>query len=1204
MARLALWFLGGFQVLLDGQPVTEFKSNKARALLAFLAIEADRPHRREMLAGLLWPDRTDRDALSNLRYTLASLRRTLGDRSAATPFLLITHNNVQFNQASDHWLDVAEVERSVARAIAGRQIRNHPLSGGDERRPAAGVDELQQAVALYRGGFLEGFSAGDAAPFEEWALFRREQIQQQVVAALGTLVAHLEARGRHGEAQAFARQQVELEPWNEEAHRALMRALALAGDRNAALHQFQACCRILRDELSVDPAEETVALYQAIRAGPLMNWVPAKEQSGTDRQSLRPPLVVAREAQLARLEDILAQTLAGAGRVVFVTGEAGSGKTALLAEFTRRAMQAHADLLVAGGTCDAAAGIGDPYLPFREILQLLTGDIEARRAGATLAPEHVRRLWTAMPDAVQALVEQGPDLIETLVPAAGLELRAEAFARQALGGARQARLSQLMRPVGEAGLRAGRPRAQADIFEQVTHVLQILARQHPLCLVLDDLQWADVGSASLLFHLGRRLEGNRIMLVAAFRSDALAARPDDGRHPLEVVVHELQRISGEEPIDLDACDGQEFVTSLLDARLYRVAADFGERLFRQTEGQPLFTVELLREMEQRGDLVQNAEGRWVEGADLRWDRLPTRVEATIAEGIDRLPDHCRTLLAAASVEGQEFTAEAVARALGMDERMTLQCLSGNLTQRHRLVAAVGLRRLGTGRLSRYRFRHHLFQKFFYDHLDAVSRADLHEAIGSALEEVYGEIPEELDALAPRLAWHFEAAGLVDRAARYHLQAGQRAAFLAAHEDAISHLTRGLALLESLPDSPARASLKLDLLVALEMPVGLAHSFWAPDRIRAIEQAYELAQDPALSNSPQRGTALAAVASFAMWSADLKRAQQIALQLRDLAESNGSAHQLLIAHFLLGSVWYLRGKLALAREHLDKALALYDRQSFHPQDTLFGFHAGIISLVWQSSVLWQLGYPDQGSRTLQEALAAAEQSNHAITLAFARALTAMILYVIGHDATAGWQQAEALRRLYQVSPAMEPWADSLTGRSTTAQGQYDEMGLRQMQQGLAGFELLGSQLGRAAQWLLLAQSCARAGQVNRGLEAVNEALAWMDRSGVTTMQAEALRLRGELLIGSRPRESETIAAAAESFRQAIAVARRQEARWYELRAAISLARLLREDGAATPKSRAEAQQTLANVYGWFSEGFATRDLQEAQELLEEPGEVPR
>ena len=329
------------------------------------------------------------------------------------------------------------------------------------------------------------------------------------------------------------------------------------------------------------------------------------------------------------------------GGWLFVTGEAGSGKTALLGEFARQAMQAHTNLVVASGNCNAIAGIGDPYLPFREILQLLSGDIEAKRAGTALTPEHARRLWTILPETLTALMEAGPDLLDTFVPRASLVLRAEAFAGQAVRGAWKDQLGRLRQPPG------GEPRnrqfalQQADLFGQVTRVLQLLARSHPLLLILDDLQWADAGSVSLLFHLGRRLAGSRILVVAAYRPDAIAPPLEDARHPLEAVVNELQRVSGDRPIDLDQCEGRQFVEALLDAEPNRLSADFRAQLVRHTEGHPLFTVELLRGLQEGGDLVRDVEGRWVEGPALHWAKLPARVEAVIAERIGRLPDRCR-----------------------------------------------------------------------------------------------------------------------------------------------------------------------------------------------------------------------------------------------------------------------------------------------------------------------------------------------------------------------------------------------------------------------------------------------------------------------------------------------------------------------------------------------------------------------------------
>ena len=706
---------------------------------------------------------------------------------------------------------------------------------------------------------------------------------------------------------------------------------------------------------------------------------------------------------------------------------------------------------------------------------------------------------------------------------------------------------------------------------------------------------------------GRRLAGSRILVVAAYRPDAIALPPSEGaRHPLEAVVNEIQRVSGDRPIDLDQCEGRQFVEALLDAEPNRLSAGFRAQLVRHTEGHPLFTVELLRGLQEGGDLVRDAEGCWVEGPALHWAKLPARVEAVIAERIGRLPDRCRALLAAASVEGEEFTAEIIARVLGVDESAIRQCLDGDLGDRHRLVAAVSLRRLGARKLSRYRFRHHLFQRYLYDHLDVVRRVHFHEAVGSALEALCGEAPDDLDALAPRLAWHFEMAGLLDRAATYYLQAGRRAARLAAHEDAISHLTRGLALLEGAPDSPDVTRLKLELLLAIASPLVLARGFWSPERMRVLEQVYELAQHPALADSPERAAALAIVANFALWSAEPARALQLSEQLLDLAERVGDPQQLLIAHFLTGSARWLRGDLNLARRDLDKALALKDCCPHQASDLTFGFDIGITSLARQACVLWLLGHPDLALGCLQEAVSAAQECGHSITLALTRGMAGMVLSLIGRDAAAARVQVDALRGLSEAGLFLEPWADSLTSRSSAREGQED---LHQMRQGLATFEMVGTPLGRAAQLLLLAQGYARAGKAEAAMASLDEALAWMGQTGVCMLEAETHRLRGELLLAGRSPGTETsdsaVGAAAEAcFRRAIAVARRQEARWWELRATVSLCRLLKERNAPQDTDCAEALQTLAEIYGRFTEGFEMPDLREARALLAEVSQGQR
>ena len=224
MPHLGMELLGGFRVTLDGAPLTTFESNKVRALLAYLAVELQRPHPRESLAALLWPDWPDRAALSNLRYALSDLRKVSGDRGADPPFLLISREAIQFNAESDHALDVAEFTR---------------LADGQD------VEQMEQAIALYKGEFLEGFSVGDAAPFEGWARLKREQFHRAFLDTLHRLAAALERCGEFGHALPYAWRQVEVEPLDESAQRQLMRLLALSGRRGEALARYEACRGVL-----------------------------------------------------------------------------------------------------------------------------------------------------------------------------------------------------------------------------------------------------------------------------------------------------------------------------------------------------------------------------------------------------------------------------------------------------------------------------------------------------------------------------------------------------------------------------------------------------------------------------------------------------------------------------------------------------------------------------------------------------------------------------------------------------------------------------------------------------------------------------------------------------------------------------------------------------------------------------------------------
>ncbi|HSF80558.1 MAG TPA: BTAD domain-containing putative transcriptional regulator [Anaerolineales bacterium] len=329
---MSIRLLGGLHVDLDGMPVTDFKSDKARALLSFLAVEADRPHPRDSLAWLLWPEVSNQAARTNLRSTLANLRKVINDSQASPPHLLINRETVQFNRASDHWLDVSAcMYPPVETEIDSAQL-----------------EQFESAIALYKGPFLNGFSVSDSTPFEEWALLKREQINRRVREVLFRLATFYEQYGKFDQAEMYTRKLVELEPWNEEAHQQLMRLLAMSGKRSAALVQYEACCRLLEKELGVEPSQETTHLYAAIRDGA---FVPVATALGDMPAPGAPPykglhyfdeqdaeLFFGRELLTARLVSHLGlmhtTTLmtdgASTGRFLAVVGASGSGKSSLV----------------------------------------------------------------------------------------------------------------------------------------------------------------------------------------------------------------------------------------------------------------------------------------------------------------------------------------------------------------------------------------------------------------------------------------------------------------------------------------------------------------------------------------------------------------------------------------------------------------------------------------------------------------------------------------------------------------------------------------------------------------------------------------------------------------------------------------------------------------------------------------------------------
>jgi predicted ATPase len=731
---------------------------------------------------------------------------------------------------------------------------------------------------------------------------------------------------------------------------------------------------------------------------------------------------------------------------------------------------------------------------------------------------------------------------------------------------------------------------QDDLFEQYTTLLQALARQIPLLLVVDDLQWADLGSISLLFHLGRRLEGSAILAVGAYRLEEVALGRDGERHPLEAVVNELKRSWGDIEVDLGQSEGRHFVPALLDSERNRLDAGFRHMLYQQTQGHPLFTVELLRGMQERGDLIQDPEGYWVEGPKLNWGILPARVEAVIAERIERLAEPLKEIARAASVEGEVFTAEVVARTQAVEEREIVASLSGELDRKHRLVSAQGIERVASQRLSRYRFRHILFQKYLYNSLDQVERAHLHEQVGSALETLHGARTDERAAIAPQLAWHFEQAGMPARAVEFFQQAGDRAVHMSANREAIVHLRKGLDLVQLLPDTPERARRELALLLAIVVPTIATQSWAAPELGQVYARTRELGQE--MGHTPRTLQAMILERAFYTAQGAHRTGLALAEQFHELARRLEDPLYVMLSYVYLGVSLMFMGHLRRSLEQFEQGLTLYEPQLHRSLAFVYGEDPGVVALSFATYDLWYLGYPDQALEKGQEAVALATELDHPMSMVFAVAFAARV-HRRRREIQVVEQYSEKQAMLWAEHGIPLAEAESLMngGWVLSRKGQHQE-GIAQFNRGLAIWQSTGMALHHSEFLALLAEMYREAGQPEEAASALDKARKIMCQNEERYHEAELCRLEGELLLAQG---LDSAPQAEALFCQAIDIARQRGYKVYELRATVSLCRLWLAQGGA--EKRQEAHQMLSAVYGWFTEGSDTPDLEEAKALLE-------
>ena len=932
--------------------------------------------------------------------------------------------------------------------------------------------------------------------------------------------------------------------------------------------------------------EELLSEFRSIEEGrPTTTGIrlpqqPAFLREGEGEIETKGPVFVARQEELGRLQKIAEKALAGQGKVVFVKGEAGCGKTALILEFSRLAQNKYEDLIVADGKCNAHTGIGDPYLPFIELMGLLTGEVAGKWDAGLISQEHAARLWRLTPHTAQAVLEHGNDLIDTFVPGSALLERTLAASTVFLPWLE--RLKKIVER--KSALPADSMLQQSNLFEQYTQVLQALSRRQPMLLALDDLQWIDPGSASLLFHLGRRISGCPILIVGAFRPDEVALRREGDRHPLESITHEFKRDFGDIEIEVGKTEGRSFIDALIDSEPNRLDAAFRDTLFRHTKGHALFTIELLRNMQDTGFIRQDEKGRWAAGPELNWDALPARIDAVIEERISRLTDRQREVLTIASVEGEEFTAEVIAKMLDTGVRDLVKSLSSELDKRHHLVTAKGIRQLSVKRLSLYLFQHILFQRYLYNTLDDVERSHLHGETGRILESLYGEQANEI---AVALARHFDKGGESVKAIEYYHKAGEKAVKVSANLEAIKHFRRALELLAQLPQSLERDKQEMALQLALTVPLIAAKGFASPELGLAATRALDLCQG--FGDTPEVFMALSQLNLFYSTRPEYRKALEIGERTVKLANKLGDPMLKAISLYNTCWPWLNLGNQTRAMELLDQLIEVYDPDKHGYLAYLFGYDLGILSLAFSSWSLWFLGYQDQALTRMEDAIVHARKREHPHTLAFA---------LVGAIAVQWFfRNRQGIDKLIDE---LEPisyengfifWIGHVLiyrGEQKVLAGDVEE-GVAQMRDGVATIQATGSETCMTRLTARMADACLQAGAFEEGLKMVEFGLEFKDRLEELYMEAELIRLRGELLRikGAGDHDVE------KTFQDAIEIARRQKVKSWELRAVMSLCRLLQKQSKAR-----EAKSLLENIYSWFTEGFDRPDLLAAKALLAE------
>jgi len=838
--------------------------------------------------------------------------------------------------------------------------------------------------------------------------------------------------------------------------------------------------------------------------------------------------LVGREQELGLLLDRWEQVEEGRGQVVLVSGEAGIGKSRLLQAITARlADRPHFRQIY---RCSAY----HQNSALHPIIEFIEHWLQFRREDS--------------PQEKLSRIEQGLENYSVQ--------KSEAV--PLLAGFLSVPLDDRYPPLNRS------PQLQRQkIMEFVVNLAVETASKQPVLFVIEDLHWADPSTLEYLGLLVDQAPTVQILILFTFRpqftppwgSRAYVTDISLNRLPRRFATDMLGQLTGGKALP------QEVISQIAT----------------KSDGVPLFVEELTRMVIESG-LLHEVEGRYELSGPLPPLAIPSTLQDSLTARLDRLSS-VRESIQLAAVLGHEFSYELI-RGVSLADDVDL---AQHLEQ---LVTSEFLYQRGVLPESSYIFKHALIQDAAYNSLLISRRQQYHQQVAQVLEERF---PETAESEPELLAHHFTEAGMLQEAVDYWERAGQRAIHHSASPEAVNHLTNGLAMVETFPDTADKNNRELSLLVRLATPLIATKGYAAPEVEKVLSRARHLYQLGGASEDIC--SVLWGEIEFNLVQANLETCRELATEFLDIARAKEDMAALVVAHRMLGTCMLFAGELSPGLAHLEECIADYDKVDRRDLITRYGHDLKVSALAWSAWCLWRLGYPNQAMDRLNDGLSYAEKLDHPLTNAYARN-AALWLFRDWRDQSATVEHSKILVELSKQQ-GFTFWlalGNIYQAWNLGMMGQVDR-GIEGITKGLDDHLATGAKMSRPAYLGMLADLYSIAGQADCGLEALANGLELIAKTGERLWESELLEAKGKLLLTQDAAGSKDEAEI--QFLKAIDVAKDQKAKTLELKATTSLSRLWRNQG-----KNIEARELLAGIYGWFTEGFDTPDLIDAKALLEE------